>query len=121
MIDAATSCTKWAMLEREPFRPWSQGPVVLLGDACHPTTPHMGQGAGMALEDAVILARCLQANGNLGAAFESYEATRFERCSRIQRESHRNEWTRTGMDHSWVYGYDCFTTALLAACETSRV
>ena len=59
---------KWAMLEREPFRQWSQGPVVLMGDACHPTTPHMGQGAGMALEDAVVLVRCLEsANQNLAA------------------------------------------------------
>jgi salicylate hydroxylase/6-hydroxynicotinate 3-monooxygenase len=121
MIDAASSCTKWAMLEREPFRPWSKGPVVLLGDACHATTPHMGQGAGMALEDAVILARCLEAmDQDLTRAFAVYEATRFERCSRIQRESHRNEWTKSGMDHSWVYGYDCFTTPLLDAHETAN-
>lgn len=113
MIEAATSCTRWAMLEGEPFRPWSQGPVVLLGDACHATTPHMGQGAGMALEDAVVLSRCLQAmNDDIEAAFAVYEETRFERCARIQRESHRNEWTKTGMDHSWVYGYDCFTVPL---------
>jgi 6-hydroxynicotinate 3-monooxygenase len=113
MIDAATSCTMWAMLEGEPFRPWSKGPVVLLGDACHATTPHMGQGAGMALEDAVVLMRCLEAaNQDLRRAFELYEDTRFERCARIQRESHKNEWTKTGMDHSWVYGYDCFSTPL---------
>jgi 6-hydroxynicotinate 3-monooxygenase len=120
LIDAAPYCTKWAMLEREPFRPWSKGPVVLLGDACHPTTPHMGQGAGMALEDSVILARCLEAmNQDVARGFEVYEATRFERCARIQRESHKNEWTKTGMDHSWVYGYDCFTTPLLDSETTS--
>lgn len=121
MIDGATACTKWAMLESEPARPWSKGAVVLLGDACHATTPHMGQGAGMALEDAVVLLRCLQsANDDLRRAFALYEDTRFERCARIQRESHRNEWTKTGMDHSWVYGYDCFSTPL-GARETSSV
>lgn len=113
MMEAATSCTAWAMLEREPFRPWSKGAVVLLGDACHPTTPHMGQGAGMALEDAVILARCLEAaNDDLRRAFEVYEESRFARCSRIQHESHLNQWTKTSMDHSWVYGYDCFKVPL---------
>lgn len=113
MIDAATSCTRWAMLEREPFRPWSQGAVVLLGDACHPTTPHMGQGAGMALEDAVVLSRSLEAaNNDLRRAFAIYEEARFERCSTIQHESHKNEWTKTGMDHAWLYGYDCMTVPL---------
>jgi 6-hydroxynicotinate 3-monooxygenase len=122
MIAATPSCTRWAMLEREPFRPWSRENVVLLGDACHPTTPHMGQGAGMALEDAIVLARCLEsANHDLRRAFEVYEATRFERCSRIQRESHRNEWTRTGMDHSWVYGYDSFTTPLHGIAPVEQV
>ena len=113
MIDAADSCTRWAMLEREPEPGWSAGPVVLLGDACHPTTPHMGQGAGMALEDAVVLARALvRANDDLPRAFAIYEASRFERCARIQRDSHANQWTRTSMDHSWVYGYDCFSVPL---------
>jgi salicylate hydroxylase len=82
----------------------------------------MGQGAGMALEDAVVLARCLEsANHDLRRAFEVYEATRFERCSRIQRESHKNEWTKTGMDHSWVYGYDSFTTPLDSMASVQQV
>ena len=106
----ATAVSIWPMLERTPFAPWSKGPVVLLGDACHPTTPHMGQGAGMALEDAVVLTRCLQGAGErrFEDAFALYEATRFARTSRIQHESHQNEWTKTGVDHSWVYGYDAF-------------
>ncbi|MFN0299951.1 MAG: FAD-dependent monooxygenase [Burkholderiales bacterium] len=114
VMEAATVVSKWPMLERRPFSPWSKGPVVLLGDACHPTTPHMGQGAGMALEDAVVLARCLQAagDGRLEDAFRLYESTRAERTARIQRESHQNEWTKTSMDHSWVYGYDAFAVPL---------
>ena len=60
-----------------------------------------------------MLARCLQAaNDDPARAFAMYENTRFERCARIQRESHANEWTRSSMDHSWVYGYDCFTVPL---------
>src|SRR5690606_150224 len=113
VIRAATNITKWPMLERKPFRPWSKGRVVLLGDACHPTTPHMGQGAGMAFEDAVVLFRCVnEAAGDWGAAFARYEEARFERTARIQRESHENEWTRTGMDAGWLYGYDAFSVPL---------
>lgn len=111
LMQAASSASKWAMLEREPFAPWSRGPVVLIGDACHPTTPHLGQGAGMALEDAVMLVRCLEDCGggaDMQRAFQLYEAARHGRTSRVQRESHENEWTKTGMDHSWLYGYDVF-------------
>jgi 2-polyprenyl-6-methoxyphenol hydroxylase-like FAD-dependent oxidoreductase len=100
------------MLELEPFRPWSKGCVLLIGDAAHATTPHMGQGAGMALEDTVILTRCLESAAQLEKAFELFEATRFERTARIQHESHKNEWTKTGMDHSWVYGYDVYSVPL---------
>jgi 6-hydroxynicotinate 3-monooxygenase len=114
VMRAATSATKWPMLEREPFTPWYRDGVVLLGDACHPTTPHMGQGAGMALEDAVVLQRSLDAaaGGGLASAFQLYQDSRLDRTARIQRESHANEWTKTGMDHSWVYGYDAFTVPL---------
>ena len=52
-------CHKWAILEREPLPTWSDGRVVLLGDACHPMTPYMAQGAATAMEDAAILTRCL--------------------------------------------------------------
>src|SRR5437762_10414038 len=51
---------KWALLERDPLPRWSEGRVVLLGDACHPMTPYMAQGAAAALEDAAVLARCLE-------------------------------------------------------------
>jgi len=114
MIAAAETVTKWPMLERMPEAPWCHETVVLLGDAAHPTTPHMGQGAGMAFEDAVVLARCIESveGEDLPRAFRLYEATRYERTSRIQRDSHANEWTKTSMDHKWVYGYDAFTVPL---------
>ena len=56
---------------------------MLLGDACHPMKPHMGQGAAMAMEDAAVLARCIEHYGaeDLTSAFHLYEARRFERTS----------------------------------------
>src|SRR5205823_3724093 len=67
--------------------PWSQGRIVLIGDASHASTPHLGQGAAMAIEDAVVLAE-LVAKGvpgdRLGAAWEE---RRVERASFIQNAS----------------------------------
>lgn len=67
--------------------PWHKGRVVLLGDAVHATTPHLGQGAGMAIEDALVLAEELSAAHDAGAkpeaAFEAYRARRYERCRYI--------------------------------------
>ena len=50
---------KWALRDREPLKAWSDGRVTLLGDACHPILPFMAQGACQAIEDAAVLARCL--------------------------------------------------------------
>lgn len=64
--------------------PWHRGRVVLLGDAVHGTTPHLGQGAGMAIEDAIVLAdEVARSSGNLGDAFEAYQARRHDRCRYI--------------------------------------
>ena len=114
MVEAAESITKWPMLERMPLAPWTRESVVLMGDAAHPTTPHMGQGAGMAFEDAVVLVRCIESVGgdDLPRAFRLFEKTRYDRTSRIQRDSHANEWTKKSMDHKWVYGYDAFNVEL---------
>ena len=59
VLGACPDCHKWAILEREPLPRWSDGRVVLLGDAAHPMTPYMAQGAATSIEDAAILARCL--------------------------------------------------------------
>jgi 2-polyprenyl-6-methoxyphenol hydroxylase-like FAD-dependent oxidoreductase len=67
--------------------PWHRGRVVLLGDAVHATTPHLGQGAGMAIEDSLVLADELARHADLDAAFGSYRARRFERCAYIVRAS----------------------------------
>lgn len=63
--------------------PWHLGRVVLLGDAIHATTPHLGQGAGMAIEDAIVLADELARAAEPEAAFAAYRARRYERCRYI--------------------------------------
>jgi 2-polyprenyl-6-methoxyphenol hydroxylase-like FAD-dependent oxidoreductase len=59
---------------------WHKGRIVLLGDAVHATTPHLGQGAGLAIEDAAVLAEELARSGAPEAAFRAYRERRFERC-----------------------------------------
>ena len=51
---------KWAIVDRNSLDRWAEGNVTLLGDACHPMTPYMAQGAAMAIEDAAVLSRCLE-------------------------------------------------------------
>ncbi len=113
VLDACPDCHKWAILEREPLPAWSDGRVVLLGDACHPMTPYMAQGAAQAIEDAAILARCLKSDGDVETAFARYEAHRKPRTSRIQAISSANTWMQGGeQDTSWLYGYDAWNAPL---------
>lgn len=63
--------------------PWHKGRVVLLGDAVHATTPHLGQGGGMAIEDAIVLAEEVEAQPTIEQAFTAYRARRFDRCDYI--------------------------------------
>jgi len=114
LIESTDTVTKWPLRNRNPLPLWSRGRLVLLGDACHPMKPHMAQGAGMAIEDAAMLTRCLQETG-LGdhrTAFELYEANRKERASRVQAVSNANTWLRTQEDPAWVYGYDLYAQVL---------
>jgi 2-polyprenyl-6-methoxyphenol hydroxylase-like FAD-dependent oxidoreductase len=67
--------------------PWHRGRVVLLGDAVHATTPHLGQGAGMAIEDSLVLAEELARHADVEGALNAYRARRFERCAYIVRAS----------------------------------
>jgi salicylate hydroxylase/6-hydroxynicotinate 3-monooxygenase len=114
ILQACPEVYKWALFEREPLPRWSEGRVALLGDACHPMTPYMAQGAASALEDAAILSRVLtgvEVDG-LGAAFKLYEAIRKPRASAIQAGSSANTWLKGKTDPSWVYGYDSTTVPL---------
>lgn len=67
--------------------PWHKGRVVLLGDAVHAATPHLGQGAGMAIEDAIVLAEEIGRHDSHEAAFAAYRDRRFDRCRYIVEES----------------------------------
>ena len=60
LLDACDTVLKTALYERDPMPAWAQGRMALLGDAAHPMLPFMAQGAGMAIEDAVVLARHLE-------------------------------------------------------------
>ena len=114
VLDACPDVYKWALLERDPLPAWRKNRVVLLGDACHPMTPYMAQGAASALEDAVVLARCLETSAADGfdKALSRYEATRKPRTSEIQGNSSKNTWMRHSTDPGWVYGYDAWHTPL---------
>jgi 2-polyprenyl-6-methoxyphenol hydroxylase-like FAD-dependent oxidoreductase len=66
-----------------PVRHWHRDRMVIIGDAAHATSPASGQGASMAIEDAVELARCLRDLPDPGAAFATYEGLRRERVERV--------------------------------------
>jgi salicylate hydroxylase len=82
---------KWALMVRGPMQRWSKGRITLLGDACHPTLPFLGQGGVMAIEDAYVIAACLKKYfDDPGAALARYEDIRRERTSAVVRKSHAN-------------------------------
>lgn len=109
---ACPAVHKWALVDREPLPRWRDRRVVLLGDACHPMTPYMAQGAAMALEDAAMLARCLAASGEIDEAFARFEASRKERTSRVQGHAGLNTWMKQSTDPSWVYDYDVWSVPI---------
>jgi salicylate hydroxylase len=127
IIAAAETCFIWALFDRGPLPRWSVGHTTLLGDACHPMYPFMGQGAAMAIEDGAALAACLRAIGDPAEALLHYERLRLPRVTRLQAMSRANktrfhlrdgpaqqardaEWAKGG-DRSpdvlrWLYEYD---------------
>jgi 6-hydroxynicotinate 3-monooxygenase len=116
ILAACPDVHKWALVERDPLPHWVEGNVALLGDACHPMTPYMAQGASTSIEDGAVLSRCLEGvdRDGLHSALLRYEATRKERTSRIQLTSAENTWLKEPHDADWVYGYDAWTVPLAA-------
>lgn len=75
----------WVLCDREPVKNWSDGRVTLLGDAAHPMLQYLAQGAGQAIEDAVVLGKALEhCQGNFAEAFQKYQAKRYLRTARVQ-------------------------------------
>lgn len=113
LLDACTEVTRSALHVREPMPRWSQGRAAVMGDAAHPMVPFMAQGACMAIEDAVVLARALDESADdVPAALRAYEGARRDRTAAIQRNSLANDWLKQGGNADWVYGYNAWTAPL---------
>ena len=113
-MEICTSVLATALYAREPLDTWVGRRVALLGDACHPMTPYMAQGGAMAIEDAVVLSRCLAAGDSVPGALATYERTRRERVAGIQRRSNANAFRPAApMDVAPVYGFDAWQVPLL--------
>lgn len=114
---------KYALFDRDPLPQWGQGRVTLLGDAAHATLPLMAQGAAMAFEDAVVLARAFAAAGSVEDALKIYEDARRERTAWVQLKSRtaleyyhstdKGKWqSDTAERQNVLYNYDASTIAI---------
>jgi salicylate hydroxylase len=94
LIDAVPAWRLWPVCDRPPMQSaaeLAQGRVALLGDAAHPMRPYMAQGAGMAVEDADALGRCMALPSNdMGAKLVHYAQQRWQRNARVQQRAIRN-------------------------------
>ncbi|WP_432068280.1 FAD-dependent monooxygenase [Streptomyces sp. C10-9-1] len=85
LMDLGEGWKSWVLIDRDPVDTWTDGRVVLLGDAAHPMLHYVAQGACQGLEDAVVLGDLLDCGtGELAQRFEKYNAERRERTARIQ-------------------------------------
>ena len=116
LLESLTHAFRTALHDRDPMPAWTRGRVSLLGDACHAMTPFMAQGAAMGIEDAVVLARCLEECSvlDIPCALDRYQRSRLERASRIQKTSHDNQFMKAQDDADWVYGYEAWKAPLAA-------
>ena len=125
---------RWALYDREPLEQWGIGTTTLLGDACHPMLPFMAQGSCQAIEDAIVLARCLSdANtSDAASALRRYEDARQGRTAQVQTSSVMNRDLFHMVDGKeqkdrdlifsisppgmsildWVYEYDALTVSV---------
>ncbi|WP_395058096.1 3-hydroxybenzoate 6-monooxygenase [Polaromonas sp.] len=75
----------WVLCDREPVKNWTDRRVTLLGDAAHPMLQYLAQGAGQAIEDAVVLREALRfTHGDVPQAFQKYQQARYLRTGRVQ-------------------------------------
>ncbi len=136
MIRRIETPYKWALMVRGPMPAWSRGRITLLGDACHPTLPFLGQGGVMSIEDGYIVAACLAKYfDDPATAFARYEEIRRERTASVVKKSHENrrsafspalandnavatevarEWQQERVRErmEWLYAYDATAVAV---------
>jgi salicylate hydroxylase len=136
MIRGIPEPYKWALHVRVPMERWSVGRVTLLGDACHSMLPALAQGAIMAIEDGLVLARALtEGSGEVASRLARYESARRERTRRVVEGSAENirrfhnpaladpagarafverEWAGKNVSqrYEWLFNYDATTAAL---------
>lgn len=122
---AGRTVYRWALNDRDPLPEWGRGRVTLLGDAAHPMLPFLAQGAAQAIEDAAVLARCVERVADLPTALRTYESLRRERTARVQLGARRNSVVfhlpdgpeQAARDarlaepadihpNAWIFGYD---------------
>ena len=128
MIGSVDATNRWALYDRDSLPRWTVGRVTLMGDAAHAMLPYMAQGAVQSIEDAAVLAKCLEQNPHdVDAALRRYEDIRKPRASRCQEGSRRNgimyhlpdgeeqrkrdanlasSATAPLPQNSWLYGHD---------------
>jgi 2-polyprenyl-6-methoxyphenol hydroxylase-like FAD-dependent oxidoreductase len=99
----STSILTTEAFDRRANRNWGSGRLTLLGDAIHPTTPNLGQGGCMAIEDSFVLAKCLQKYQTPAKALRTYENLRYRRTAAVARYS-RNYGAVGQWEDSWVTG-----------------
>ncbi|HEX3615867.1 MAG TPA: FAD-dependent monooxygenase [Solirubrobacteraceae bacterium] len=123
ILDAVERVNIWAINAHDPMSTWVAGNVVLIGDACHTVTPYMGQGAALAIEDGVVLARLLARLGGdrsgIPEALSRFEELRRPRTTRVQVLSEANTWGRYGANVGWLYGYNAWNVDLDGAPAAS--
>lgn len=85
LLDKIETWKMWVLCDREPVKNWTDRRVTLLGDAAHPMLQYLAQGAGQAIEDAVVLREALRAShGDVLSAFQKYQQARYLRAARVQ-------------------------------------
>lgn len=136
MIARIATPYKWALMVRGPMPAWSKGRITLLGDACHPTLPFLGQGGVMSIEDGYIVAACLEKYfDDPAVAFARYEEIRRERTASVVTKAAANcrlafspalaepnavakevarEWQQERVRErmEWLYAYDATAVAV---------
>src|SRR6478735_9987083 len=127
ILEAAENIVMTATLDVATLPTWSRGRTLLIGDAAHATSPHAGQGASLALEDAMRLGKLMSLDQELRLTFQNFEAERRPRAEKIVALARRNgnskrefsptgAWIRdrmlklllpvTAKGMNWMYAYD---------------